>query len=787
MNFQNNLSSLSDLLNSPNNRNELIDKNKRAYNYNENNTNHMSTRIQPQLKKVKVNLSSKIIKKKQYKYSTINQFQYQRMGNNGVTEMTNSNQKNNLTNNSLIYYLNKIRKDNLQIMKLFKDRIYILENYPNNVDIIQLSKNLLHEIESMKTHFENLLFNNQKNILSQNKINNIPIRSTNQSIVINNEQPSNRFTQPNKKLNHNRNYQKQPISIQNQNNQQIVNGNNNNNILKKSKINDQKYYQQNFNWSKIIHKVKNQVFGIKAFRTNQEAIINATISKKDIFVLMPTGGGKSLTYMIPTLVEKGITIVISPLISLIMDQVLTLENLNIIVAAFTSDLKKNKQENIYKELSKDNCQIQLLYCTPEKLRKCKRFSMLLRKLYLGNHILRFVIDEVHCVSQWGHDFRPDYYELSQLKKKFPKVPILALTSTATERVKKDIIHILGIEGCKIFNQSLNRPNLIYEVKKKNKNQICKDIYNFIQENYANQSGIIYCFSRDESERLTQMLLKHGLSCCYYHAGLDPQLRTLIQKKWQNNQIQVIIATVAFGMGVNKPDIRFVIHHTFPKSLENLCQESGRAGRDGKKSHCIIYFSLQDRTRMEKFLNDEIESETINKEYIQMISEVVDYCLNTNICRRKILLSYFKENFNPINCNKCCDVCNSKQKIKYKLTDLTEDAKKIVQIFHQIEEETLNKLVGILRGSNSKMIREKGYNTITLKEFGCLKTKLTVQETIHLISKLDKIGVIQHKTIQMENKYQTLITLYSNGPQAEELINNKIKVFLKIKKTKKKKK
>ncbi|XP_019093054.1 PREDICTED: ATP-dependent DNA helicase Q-like 4B isoform X2 [Camelina sativa] len=347
--------------------------------------------------------------------------------------------------------------------------------------------------------------------------------------------------------------------------------------------NEKKWSSRDFSWTKNLEVYNKIVFGNHSFRPNQREIINATMSGCDVFVLMPTGGGKSLTYQLPALICAGVTLVISPLVSLIQDHIMNLLQTNIPAASLSAGMEWAEQLEILQELSSENSKYKLLYVTPEKVAKSDSLLRHLESLNSRSLLARFVIDEAHCVSQWGHDFRPDYQGLGVLKQKFPNIPVLALTATATASVKEDVVQALGLVNCVVFRQSFNRPNLW-----------------FIKENHFDECGIIYCLSRMDCEKVTETLRAFGHKAAFYHGNMDPGKRAFVQKKWSKDEINIICATVAFGMGINKPDVRFVIHHSLPKSIEGYHQECGRAG--SQMSSCVLYYSYTDYIRVKHMIS-----------------------------------------------------------------------------------------------------------------------------------------------------------------------------------------
>ncbi len=384
-------------------------------------------------------------------------------------------------------------------------------------------------------------------------------------------------------------------------------------------------------------------FGYDNFRPLQKDIIERVLKKEDCVVLMPTGGGKSLCFQLPTLLQDGLTVVISPLISLMKDQVDALTTAGIPAAALNSS---QSNEEIRKILDRiESGEIKLLYVAPERL-SLPRFTAYLKTLPVS----LFAIDEAHCISEWGHDFRPDYRNLKNLRTHWPDVPIIALTATATAQVRDDIVSQLELPKPNIFTSSFNRQNLSYEVRPKKDS--FKTILSLVAL-YPDESVIIYCFSRKDTENLAQKLKSNGYKAASYHAGLSAEKRRENQDRFIRDEIQIIVATIAFGMGIDKPDVRLVIHHSLPKSIEGYYQETGRAGRDGLPSRCVLLFSVADKFKQQFFISqitDEVEKQNAQNN----LNQSLQYGTLTT-CRRKFLLNYFNEVYQETNCGNC-DVC-----------------------------------------------------------------------------------------------------------------------------------
>ena len=401
-------------------------------------------------------------------------------------------------------------------------------------------------------------------------------------------------------------------------------------------------------------------FGFKSFKDTQEQIITNLLDGKDTFVIMPTGGGKSLCYQLPAMISEGCAIIVSPLIALMKNQVDLVRGYSSadhIAHFLNSTLNKGQQKIVKEDLTSGKTK--MLYVAPETLTKEENVDF-----FKDLKISFFAVDEAHCISEWGHDFRPEYRKLKEVMDEIDKkIPVIALTATATPKVQSDIVNNLGLRNPEIFISSFNRPNLYYEVQPKiKKEQAVKSIVKFISQNKG-KSGIIYTLNRKTTEELAQMLMANGIKAVAYHAGLDSKLRAKRQDEFLGEDVQVIVATIAFGMGIDKPDVRFVIHYNIPKSIENYYQETGRAGRDGLEGKCILYYSHKDVAKLEHLMRDKTLSE--REMGGQLINETVAYS-ESGVCRRKILLSYFGEEYELDNCGGKCDNCkNPKELIEAK--------------------------------------------------------------------------------------------------------------------------
>jgi ATP-dependent DNA helicase RecQ len=446
-------------------------------------------------------------------------------------------------------------------------------------------------------------------------------------------------------------------------------------------------------------------FGFDAFKDNQDKIIQSLLSGKDTFVIMPTGGGKSLCYQLPAIISEGVAIIVSPLIALMKNQVDLVRSYSSrdnVAHFLNSTLNKKQIKEVHEDLL--NGHTKMLYVAPETLTKQENMEF-----FSDLKISFFAVDEAHCISEWGHDFRPEYRRLREMMIQIsPDIPMIALTATATPKVESDIIKNLGLRDPNVFIASFNRPNLYYEIQPKiKKDQTIKSIVRYIVQQKG-KSGIIYTLNRKTTEELADMLQANGIKAVAYHAGLDGKLRAERQDLFLNEDVQVIVATIAFGMGIDKPDIRFVIHFNIPKSIENYYQETGRAGRDGLEGNCILYYSHKDVAKLEHLMKDKPLSE--REVGAQLINEMVGFA-ESGVCRRKVLMSYFGEEYTTENCGVCDNCLRPKER-----TEAREHAVKVLKTIKALDERfatgyVVNILVGRLT-PQIQMFRHEG-----IAEFG----------------------------------------------------------------------
>ena len=445
----------------------------------------------------------------------------------------------------------------------------------------------------------------------------------------------------------------------------------------------------------LLHEKLKTYFGFTSFKGNQEAVIRNVLAGNDTFVLMPTGGGKSLCYQLPALIMEGVAIVISPLIALMKNQVDAMRAFSAepgIAHFLNSSLNKTAVQQVRDDVLAGKTK--LLYFAPESLTKEDNVAFL-RKIKISF----YAIDEAHCISEWGHDFRPEYRRIRPIINDIGAAPLIALTATATPKVQMDIQKNLGMSAASVFKSSFNRPNLYYELRPKH--DADRDIIRFIKQNEG-KSGIIYCLSRKKVEELTELLAANGIRARAYHAGMDAATRAANQDDFLMERVEVIVATIAFGMGIDKPDVRYVIHYDIPKSLEGYYQETGRAGRDGGEGYCLTFYSYKDIQKLEKFMQGKpVAEQEIGK---LLLLETVSYA-ESSMCRRKTLLHYFGEEYGEENCGNCDNCRNPKPRI-----DAKSELKMALEALRDIGDKfKTDYLVSVLTGKNTALIKSYGHN------------------------------------------------------------------------------
>jgi ATP-dependent DNA helicase RecQ len=474
-----------------------------------------------------------------------------------------------------------------------------------------------------------------------------------------------------------------------------------------------------------------EVFGYNQFRGNQELIMQNLINGKNTFVIMPTGAGKSLCYQLPAISREGTALVVSPLIALMKNQVDTLVALGVNAAFLNSTLTKTEIKRVKKEVMSGN--LKLLYVAPESLTKEENVEFLKQA-----NISFAAIDEAHCISEWGHDFRPEYRKIKAILQQIANIPIIALTATATPKVQLDIQKNLNMEQANVFKSSFNRENLYYEVRPKN--QAKKQLIRFLNERKG-KCGVIYCLSRKKVEEIAEFLNVNGFNAAPYHAGLESNTRMRNQDNFLNEDVDIIVATIAFGMGIDKPDVRFVIHYDTPKSVEGYYQETGRAGRDGLVGDCLMFYSYNDILKLEKFNKDKPVTE---KENAKLLLEEMSSYAESSVCRRKQLLHYFGEEFNDY-CGKCDNCRHPKEKFEAKDEMIT--VLKTVKLTNQ--RFGINHLVNVIRGSKDQYVSSYDHDKLDVHGVGADQDvefwKSVVRQTMlygYLKKDIENIGVLK---------------------------------------------
>tara|TARA_B100001175_G_scaffold72556_1_gene60322 strand:- start:276 stop:2465 length:2190 start_codon:yes stop_codon:yes gene_type:complete len=463
-----------------------------------------------------------------------------------------------------------------------------------------------------------------------------------------------------------------------------------------------------------LNKELKSLFGFSKFKGDQKLIISSLLNKKSLMVIMPTGAGKSLCFQLPALLSEGTALVVSPLIALMKNQVDVIRGISSgdgVAHVLNSSLNNSQVNNVKNDIIKGNTK--LLYVAPESLAK-EDYIEFLSKI----NISFLAVDEAHCISEWGHDFRPEYRNLKSILDRINnKIPIIALTATATSKVQDDIVKNLGIKNAEVFKSSFNRPNLFYEIKQKTED-VNRDIISFIKQREG-KSGIIYCLSRKNVNELSQVLQLNNINALPYHAGLDSKVRVKNQDMFLMEECDVIVATIAFGMGIDKPDVRYVIHHDIPKSLESYYQETGRAGRDGGEGHCLAFYSHKDIEKLEKFMSGKTVAE--QEQSFSLLDEMAAYA-ETSMSRRKFLLNYFGEDFNELKGEGALMDDNMKNpKPKKKVNDEVITVIKLIQ--HTKEQYRTKDLVAYITGKENNLLRS--HKVIENKLFGCGKEKDSV--------------------------------------------------------------
>jgi ATP-dependent DNA helicase RecQ len=475
-----------------------------------------------------------------------------------------------------------------------------------------------------------------------------------------------------------------------------------------------------------------EIFGYSQFRGNQEIIIRNLLNGKNTFVIMPTGAGKSLCYQLPAMVTDGLAIVISPLIALMKNQVDQMNAYGVNARFMNSTLSKGEITRLKKDCMNGN--VKLLYVAPESLNKEETIEFL-KKV----NVSFVAIDEAHCISEWGHDFRPEYRRIKTMIQNLGDMPVIALTATATPKVQIDIQKNLQMEEADVFISSFNRKNLYYEVRPKKETK--KQLIKFLKDNKG-KSGVIYCLSRKKVEEIAQLINVNGFKAAPYHAGLDPDVRMKNQDDFLNEEVDIIVATIAFGMGIDKPDVRFVVHYDVPKSLEGYYQETGRSGRDGLEGHCLMFYSHNDLNKLEKFNKDKPVQE---RENARILLQEMEYYAESPVCRRRQLLHYFGEEYKQENCGMCDNCVHPRERF-----DGTEAVKLVLQTTKLTNERFgLNHLVNVIRGVEDEYVKSYGHFDLAVYGKGSDEDvdywKSVIRQTLiyqYLEKDIDNIGALK---------------------------------------------
>jgi RecQ family ATP-dependent DNA helicase len=549
---------------------------------------------------------------------------------------------------------------------------------------------------------------------------------------------------------------------------------------------DIRKWQQDFRWAKEIARVNKEVFQNEEFLPKQLEVINATKWRKDVIAIVPTGGGKSLTFQLPAVTEEGFWVVIMPLLSLINDQMQHMAKIGV-GSFFFSGTGRHKGflEGMYKNKMNG---VKIIYITPEKLLSWEDLLRCLDFWHRKRLIQRFVVDEAHCVSQWGKDFRRDYLGLKKLRKRYPEVPILALSAVATKDVRLEIHKYLKMqENTVVFVASSNRPNLFYEVKQMSSTkEIMKDMLTLLTTKFFGQSGIIYCSTKKECDQLSSdLLINHNIPCASYHANMWDKDRNEVQHLWMNNEIRIIIATIAFGMGINKGDVRFVIHYKLPKSIENYMQEWGRAGRDRKLAHWVLYYSFSDRRKQEYHLPG--KEGKADPSSLKHIYDILNYWEEPFICRRKMQLKHLGEKFSSKLCENTCDNC---LRVKVSNSSIfeenyTEEAKIVVYFVERLGRMgrrgwwTVLQIVDALKGDSKGLHKMNRDYALKADFFGRLKdVSRDVLRRIFL--KLLHLKILEERVMKLQYSEQSqgvIVSYISTGEKISSFKSKKIKIFL----------